>query len=308
MSGGIKTATHPNEPTRGLSPTLWAGAHTELWGGLRGNGVFYSDDFMNFPYMEDFSEVSTSGMSSTTSRDVGSGYLLETSGAGVFPSASADGGVIEFKALTASANKYAFLSPAVGIGKLCSITDTSGSNYKTWFETRVKFSSVTVAHRGFIGLALVGALLSDSTLLGPSGGGLERHDFVGFQILQDDPNTLECVFSNVTASASPAEVVWNDATAALAADTWYKLGMYYDGTALHWALDGEWISPSSSFVTSYSANIRESNGKKGVLPAHTYFPDGDALAPLWAWEDRSTNQSTMSVDWWALGVELPNDA
>lgn len=273
-----------NNSGRGLSPAIWGNCPVEQYRyGM--DGVFVFDDFMNFPALEDWN-------ASSAVRDVANGYVafLDT-GCVVKQSAANVGGVIEFDGLD-TAEDFALLTVADNIGALARITDTAGENFKFWFETRVKFSAITDAQSAFIGLVEAGGV--SDTMMAAAGVGPELVDVIGFQVLEGSGDTVDAIY-NEAAGSTVAEVVVDAGCHTLVADTWVKLGLYYDGTAMYWFVNGVKVTPDTAGGASDGI---------GILPAASQFPDGDYMAPCWGFRMGDTGDDNLYVDWWAMGHAL----
>ena len=160
------------------------------------------------------------------------------------------------------------------------IISTAGSEKAMWFEARVRLSSVA-AISAMVGMGEEN--LPANSLLADAGTGYDA-DFVGFRILEADPDGWDAV--HMTNSGSET-VVANAAQVAVAA-TWYKLGFrYYKNSDSNWKceyfVDG---------VSKGEANATDSG-----------FPDGEYLAPIFALKQHAAAEKQMDLDWYAIGIE-----
>lgn len=146
---------------------------------------------------------------------------------------------------------------------------------KLWFETRIKLSSVA-AISGFVGLAEENC--PADSLLADDGTGINK-DYVGFRILEADPDGIDAVYR--TASGTEG-VVKNEAQVAVAA-TWYKLGIYYDEKYIRYYVDGVEVG--------------------SVLASTSGVPVGEYLAPLFAFKQHAAAEKILDIDWWYFGAE-----
>jgi hypothetical protein len=183
------------------------------------------------------------------------------------------GGVIMLDTIDADNEEGAITLGDSGI--LGAVVTTAGSNKKLWFETRVKFSDIT-AQSAYVGLA--GANSPADGLLADAGTTIASKNLLGFNVLEASPSALNAVYdtaSSLTTLKSAAQT--------MVAGTWYKLGIRYDGTTIHYYVDG-------SIVASIAASADN-------------VPDGVYLAPLWALKAHESDDKNLSIDWWRFGIE-----
>lgn len=186
---------------------------------------------------------------------------------------TAQGGVIMFDSVDDSDSEGA-ITP-VDSNILGSIVTTAGSNKKLWFETRVKFSATT-NQSAFIGLA--GANCPANGLLADAGTGISGKNLVGFSVLEADPDGIDCVYDTAAGYTTAKDVAQ-----VITADTWYKLGIHYDGTYVKYYVDSVEVA--------------------SVLATADNFPDGVYLTPLFALKTHEGADKNLSIDWWRFGIE-----
>jgi len=130
-----------------------------------------------------------------------------------------------------------------------------------WFEARVKSSTVANTKHGiFVGM--INAITPSATVPIAADGTLADQNLVGFHRLEGDGDAIDTVYkaNGVTQVTVKADAI------ALAADTYVKLGMYFDGTTLFFFKDGV-LLPDSKVIPS---------------AAGTDFPNDVTLSPVFA--------------------------
>lgn len=161
------------------------------------------------------------------------------------------------------------------------ITDDSGDNRPLWFEARVRFSNIASSSATVAKMIGLRAAVDAATVDIPDGGAtIKVEEFVGFRALSGDGDGMDAVYMD------NAEVVYAEAASysslVISADTWYKFGLYYDGTKLHYYVNGVEIGT-------------------GVLPSATNFPDAEPLMPYFGSRlDGSDAANHCDIDWWAF--------
>ena len=190
------------------------------------------------------------------------------------------GGVVRVGA-TASDNDEGYLTSGNNEAGFVKIYTTTPK--ELWFEARVRPSSITDVGM-FCGLAEEGLAAADT--LANNTAALASKDFVGFHSDTAGPTALDCVYRK----ASKTGVVPKAAAQTMVAETWYKLGMYFDGTYLKYFVDGE-----EEQLTSTITGVDVNKGLKVV--SATDFPDGEELAVLIGCHDGEGAAKYVDIDW-----------
>jgi hypothetical protein len=150
-----------------------------------------------------------------------------------------------------------------------------------FFEARVAWQQI-VTHSSFVGLGEEALGAANLTV---DGGTLGDVDLIGWQILEADVDALEPVYKTTSGTAV---VVKADAQ-IIVAETYYKLGLWFDGLKMHWFLNGVDISACDvTYPVSYSA---------------TGFPDGEELAAYVSLKAHAAADMKMDVDWIKVAAE-----
>lgn len=253
--------------TGGLTSDTGAGPSRGLWQNCPwdqilldpGVGYAFFDDFLNFG--QHISAQNTQQYAS----------YIDT-GVTIKQLATAVGGVIEVAGNDADNDEGSITTGGNTAGFL-KVASTSGR--PLWFETRVKKASIADnALAFFVGLSEE-ALAAADTLVDNTGEIADK-DVIGFQTLHADGDAVLGIYRKQGQTKGTV----TGATAAMVADTWIKLGLYFDGlTTLTYFIDGLAVGE----VTDIDA---------------TTFPDGEELALLWATKVGAAAESKTQMDWW----------
>lgn len=223
------------------------------WSPAYGAGHF--DDFLSFTPDASVYEILAADVGSTVA-------LIATEVAGCLRLAS-DGTANDEVA-------FGFPLAAGVVGKF-------SEGYGFYFETRFRVSSPTVYLK--IGLVQEGGVAAD--FVADTTGAISDADFVGFRTLAADVDGLDAVYR----TAGAAEVVVDEESQVLVADTWYKVGVAFDGTG----------------YVKYLVN----GIKKGeVLTTATDFPDGEEMGFMIGFKAGGT-ACNLDVDWAGTLCVLP---
>lgn len=150
------------------------------------------------------------------------------------------------------------------------------------FEARVRFNHVSggsEALEKIVGLATPGQAATGT--IGATE--IESAPFVGFRALASAPNSMDAVYASATGVVVHRTAA-QDVNLTLSADTYVKLGLYFDGKKCYWFVNGQQIGA-------------------GVLPNAQHFPAGAPLVPLIGIKGEGTaSGKTAVVDWLVLGA------
>lgn len=200
--------------------------------------------------------------------------------------ASATFGAIGVGALTTGASDNNECTISNG-NKLCPVAVISAGK-RTWYESRIRCTSVA-AQGLLIGLVEDGYTAAD---LMQDAGGVESVDYIGFRVPEGTPTQIDCVYN----TAGVGEVVAQAGTVSatqqtLAANTWTKLGMYFDGEFMRWYRDGVTIKTAAGedLKVRYSA---------------TGFPNDLVLLAAFAIKNADANARVCNIDWVKVFQEL----
>jgi len=251
----------PNE-TAGTGPS--AG----LWNRWRGandphNWTTIEEDFASF----DIAEGATGG-----------DFQVQQDGTDAVAALQIDqvGGVVRLATVSTDNEEICLISGGNVAGFF---TPTVGKEF--FFEARVAYGQIT-AHSSFVGLCEEATGAANMTLDAGTMGDL---DYIGFQVLEADVDQIEPVYH--TASGT-AVVVKADAQ-TIVADTYYKLGIWGDGSAIHWLINGVEIA---------SADVAHP-----VTYGTTGVPDGQELAATVSLKAHTTAAKYVDVDFIKASAE-----
>lgn len=210
------------------------------------------------------------------------GYATASSTIKCSRSASDDQiGVLEVDT-TAVDNDEAYVTLDNTYGEpLVKASNAAGDNFPFWFETRVRFTDVSSNAGKFVGL-WQGTNPTTGDMANATGAPGD-FSYLGFRTLVADPNGMDAVHRN---GGGGGEVVVAEAAdysrLDISASTWAKYGLFYDGTKLHYYMNGVEIGT-------------------GVLPSATDFPNADPLNPRWGIRSEATISGfKMEIDWVAI--------
>ena len=151
---------------------------------------------------------------------------------------------------------------------------------RCWFEARVLLTSVTDLGV-FVGLKEEGRAVAND--LADNSGANADKDYIGFRILTADSDGWDCVYNTESGGGESIhmEADSNPVTAAVAtANTWVKLGLYFDNATCFWFVNGTIVSTT------------------GVAESATNFPDGEEFTPTFAIKTGEGVTKKLQIDWW----------
>ena len=181
-------------------------------------GVFRRDMFDAFPPHASTGSAAMSGA-------LGDYMTYLHQGSAIVP-AGAHGGGLKF---TMDGN-----DEGAALGPYVAPLQIAKGKGKLWFEACVKTSIIdNTKHGFFLGLLEGNAIAAGVPIT--TAGVLADKNLVGFHRLEGDGDALDAVYK---ADGQTAVTVKADA-AALAANTWINLGLYYDESDLYFYVDGE---------------------------------------------------------------------
>lgn len=109
---------------------------------------------------------------------------------------------------------------------------SKNSGEPLWFEARVRSDDITNNQAWFVGLAREGAMVADA-MIDDGCGAMVGKGMIGFRVIDDDNDGIDAVHNLA------AEVVVTDEAQVALINTWYKLGITFDGAeTLRWYVDG----------------------------------------------------------------------
>ena len=196
--------------------------------------------------------------------------------------------------VTNTDNNESYLAGGIGLTGCCKMT--TGGVSRVWWEVRTKVSVIT--DQGvFVGLALptfvaANMLTDDTGETSTTNGSL-----VGFRVLTADPDGLDAIYGTAAAAAT----VYREAEATdslyvpgsstvylqnAVADTYVKLGGYFDGAKHFWFVNGMKIDAA------------------GVAGTATNFPDAVNMHICLGVKTGAAVAKSLTTDWWQIGYEI----
>lgn len=274
---GVKKNLAAYDSGRGPSPAIWEDCPVL---------EFIEDPSKGIHRFDDFSASPVVAGAVTTVANLGAGYkaFASTSGQPTLLQEQGGGGLVFTETDDNEGCSIQLIQTPLKIIR---------GGGKLWFEASVKISVVTDTESGFF-LGLAETLTLSATVPIAAAGTLADQNFVGFHRLEGDGDQIDTVYkaNTVTQVNVQTDVIatTNSAAAALAADTYVKLGMVYD--------------PISYVLSFFVNNIKLSSSKTIPAAAGTDFPNDVNLAPTFALLCASNNDSVATLRWWRWAQAL----
>lgn len=249
---------------RGPSNSIWSGCPVESFRDGIG-GFILEDYFVNAPVFA--TTVSQNGW-----------YPVLDSNVTLKGDPTTNGGGLKLTT-TATDNDFGYLTSGGNAAGAFKIVAKGSGGKKLWFETRVKYGSITEL-ASFIGLAEEG--LAAAGTLTDDTGVIADKDYVGFRVVVADGDGLDAAYRIDGGS----EVVAKEEAQVLVADTWYKLGMTWDPS-----------EGASGILRFYINGTSVGTVAGSVITAGTTFPTGEELALLFAFKQGEAAAKSAHIDW-----------
>lgn len=165
------------------------------------------------------------------------------------------------------------------------------------FEARLKINNITDLDTNlFVGFG--DSMTLSATVPLTATGTLADENLVGFHREEADGDQFNTSYKadGVTAVNVGTDVVntGNNTTAAIVADTFFKLGMKFEPFGVHGA----------NYLTFYINGIELADKKQIPSAAGTDFPNDVDLGFVIAGLCGSNNDSILTLDWWAAAQEF----
>lgn len=112
---------------------------------------------------------------------------------------------------------------------------TLADHKKSAFEARFRTNDITNDQAYFIGVAEA-AMAAEDALIADGCAALNDKDYLGFRVVDDANAALDIVFRN---NGGGGEVEALAAAQTMVANTWYKVGWFWDGYRIFWYIDGD---------------------------------------------------------------------
>ena len=258
---------------RGPSPEIWANLPRDI-----------NDPNVGYEFFDDFLDFGVKTLPTTVGHASG-GYDGFGSSSNTVADAGIRGGGITLSA-TAADNLSISLAT---VAKPFQITSNASSAGKPlWFEARIKCSTVVGNDESnfFVGLAGTSVLAVAVPLT--TAGAVADINAVGFHRKEADGDIADFVYK-----ANGVAVVEQIADAAtLVADTFIKLGFYFDG---------------ETTLTTYVDGVANATTKTIPNATGTDFPSDVTLGPIIAHMNDDGTPGTLTIDWWRC-AQLSIDA
>ena len=190
-----------------------------------GRGFHYMDDFRTSP------TTLAAGQSAAVIANTGGRYQGLTAVNATIASLEDAIGIVRMN-VTTTEHTHAILSAFGGTDNTPLSID---SNKPYWFEGRYRTNAVTTAQRGiFIGLGEKGLLHATNLMANTTMALSDSEKTIGFNALQADTTVLR-------AQSSEDDEYNEVGQSTIAADTWFKVGLKFDGSNLRFYFNGQQV-------------------------------------------------------------------
>jgi len=250
-----------NNSDRGPSTNVWNGQPPMT-------GQFWQDPSKGWGFFDDFLDVYATANKYA---------IIEAGTSGSYGMLTTEVGGVARLVTGTQDNDEASISPGIDAG-IVKINDGTGI---VCCEARIRMSSIADnALAVFFGLveegwSAAGALTNDT-------GVPVDKDCVGFSKVHTDGDAMTVVHNTAGGGGITTLI---SSVLVPAADTWYKLGLRFDG---------------QSKVTFYVDGVANATT---VLESATNFPDGEEMHLGLAGINGAANTMSLDIDWWAVAQE-----
>lgn len=268
--------SHGGQPSsRALSPNIWSRG----WGQAASptgthNLKMVGDDFLTFG-------GTVAANVGTYHSQAGFYTSFEDTSSTLAQVATSFDGVIT-ATTPATDDKEVWIQPGGTASVLTQVSSTAGSDKMMLFEARVKFSSVANSTNYLVGLGEEGMAVENTIA---DAATLVSKDYVGFAIFEDAGTSLKVVYRK---AGQAMQTLFTYGT-AIAADTYYKLGMLYDPAEV-----------ASKRIKFFVDGVEQTTYITNALLTAATFPDGEELNFLMGVKNGSAAAKSISCDWWAV--------
>lgn len=238
------------------------------------SGYAYFDDLIG-----NYVQAANVAASATTLPEPWAAFTNATAGATIASVVSPTDATGALKLLTTTAQEGCHVGLHAA-KNLTALIEPPTSTNRIWFEVRIKTSSITTTESCFFaGLMEVGRLLTLGTMA-TGGGAVAAVDHIGFfKATVTVPTKIQTSIGDGTST------VVNAAAGTLVADTYVKLGFYWNGTTGTFYVDG--TADSTTFTS-----------------ASTGFPLSENLCFMLGFMAGAAGTAmTASVDWVKVAFE-----
>ena len=174
--------------------------------------------------------------------------------------------------------------------------NTSGAEVKTWFECRIRKSSIADDVSGlFVGFGGVNMAANNGTLEDDTGVLVDSISAFGFRVKHVNSGTtgqnalVDVVYQD---SANTAETVLITSAATMVASTWMKLGFLYDPSEI-----------SAKKIKFFVNNVEASTYLTTTAMDTSTFPENDAMNFVLCAKAGAGTASTVDIDWWRVAQQ-----
>lgn len=263
---GASTTKYAGHSTSAISPAIWGNCPLESLAVGRVAGTFFRDDFVNWT-----NTTATPYTISTDSTSTCTAVATEVSGVVRLATGAVD-------------NREAYIGANDNAAGMIKVVGDSGQ--PCWFEARIRTNAITAAslivgmmNEGEVASDLMAATQTDAAMLDTS-----LPDFIGFAVAGDtDPDGLDAIYQTQT-TTSGGFITHSNAAQTLVADTWYKVGWWFDGT---------------NYIRYYVDGVQTGTD---LLYSTAEVPDGEELMFVAGCKSGGAANKQLDVDWWQAAM------
>jgi hypothetical protein len=228
----LGTAAYGTTTGRGPSPDIWDDCPVDEFNNNAEAGMVFFDDFIDG--VDIATNLATAAASALGTTGKWTGATDTTANSVATLATDKKGAVVLSNDTDNESSIIAYPKGAQVAGKFSFV-----SGKKLWMEARLQVSSIAdTISQIFVGFAEEG-LVVGGTLLTIDEGGLADKDYVGFVREYADGDAMNTDFNTESGGASPQS---NSNAVTLAATTYTKIGIYFDGTTVTFYQDGVALS------------------------------------------------------------------
>ncbi len=269
----------PTASGRGFSPAIWDNCPVLRLQNDPQAGFIYFNDFKDGVTVAANSTAAVAAALGTTGAGV-TACTAATAGTTISMSSTDANGVVVLA--TTTDNQDVILSVLGGNNTAGMVSFVSGK--KLWMECRVSRTTIVDSNMNlFVGFAEEG--LVATTTFWSTSDALADKDWVGFGSVITDGDKLDTMYNTASASGVPANVTADAVT--MAADTFTKLGIYFDGTTINFYQDGVLITDTTPLTVTTAG-----------------FPDGEEMAFYIAIMNAGGEDTSAKIDWVRIAAEI----
>ncbi len=206
------------------------GPSPAIWGQIKAEEMMV-DPSVGLHYYDDFSRFRDVDAAATEAIGPGNWGTFVATGCTIAPITEIVGSAIRLSH-DGGANDEVNMAASNNAGTMGNIT--LSARKRSAFEARFRTNNIVNDQAYFIGVAEL-AMAAEDALIADGVGALNDKDYLGFRVLDDANAALDIVYRN---NGGGGEVEVLAAAQTMVANTWYKLGWFWDGYKVFWYING----------------------------------------------------------------------